>query len=902
MLIFANNTDPFTSTCPMELLAEKPLRLTIHSSDAALINTNLIVSAHPQSSILRLLQYVHYQLTLRRTTEDFPLLDVSSYCLMFQGRVLPLEGKISGIHSFDPQTYTSVSFERVADPTGSALNMDYDPVADFERTAVKYEVNTLSKFRLLQHVEQGVPLSCNLSKLEKYALEHLVYEEGFMQEENLCALRGEHTLQSFLGMKLRGQEGLIELNEATRDYYMDSSLQEVLGIDFAPCKGSVFTLMIFAKHVQDVSRFTAHPVTIELISNLKLFQNRVVMDESTPVAAVRQFVCDVYSNPADPITAAEVKLVYRGQLVHDKNFAGHDATLLSCIDVNHGAQLHVQIAQTQGGAPHEPFWEHSDFVYDAPLCGERQENKDIEATAKESSDNELRYVTDDGVAVSVDSTYGDAHYARILFADGAPARYVAREHLGGYSAEIVLGGSQECIALSPLGDDYVVDRASGVVRLSPGIVAEMERRTGQLIAFHQLNGESQSSGQSPEGIPLNEEDVDAALERELAELREFQLAHPGPAPFRELSLPRKAWAVVRYAARLCKVCVLTVVYLAWNCLPPFIIWFEVTMFLPPVLVYGAMALFAVVALCRSERISHMWADFLCVNRVSAEELARLCDFVAARPDRVARPVLAERCAGNDAQLGLFEAAALAPLRGALCRAYHVNEQGHMSEAAALRELFRQVGTGAVEARDAARLLCALLRAGQAGAFAAEEARENEFWRLVAAVRREVELSDLAAVEPVRRSVLIARERARALPGAVAAVLVPDPRADDWVLQAAKNCVLFGVLLVPFAERLVDGVIQQRVTERERAARVQVQQQQQLQDEEQLQEEEGEQLPEPETWVSDEVMEQVMPERADMDSLHGASESEGDTAGEDAIDALLDGDATATGAARHPERV
>ncbi|SMN17832.1 similar to Saccharomyces cerevisiae YML029W USA1 Scaffold subunit of the Hrd1p ubiquitin ligase that also promotes ligase oligomerization [Maudiozyma saulgeensis] len=917
-----------------ELKVEKPLNVSIYSSNLELINSNLIVAVHPKTTILRLLQYVHYQLSLNHyENNSIQLEDVAAYCLKLEEQTVPLESSIESLITDNTLSHISMSFELSEAKSFSALNLQYDPVTDFGITNIKYEVNILSKYKFLHNIEYQIPLDTKVSRLEKSALEHLIYEEQFLNHDNKCHLGHEHTVESLVALKLNGESDVIQLTEETRYFYMDLTLKDLLHIDFAPLKDNVFTIMVYAKHEQNIADLQDIHM-IELISNSKLFQKYMLLDSRTSVGEVRQFVCDVYS-ASQTISPKDVKLIYKGQLVHDKNFAENDARILSCIDMRHGAQLHVQVTEQQTYGLTDSFWNEPGLVDDVP--NQVHQNNTPISSVNEipgldtpiainiNEETKPHFVTESGRPINVSSdmiaTYGD--YIEGSLEDGygnSEEVLVSADILNKTQGNILIGDHLE-VNVSTDGQDYIIDRKQNVLRINPQTIEQIESLTGNSIMYHgvtnkfpQVDNDSNSGLSTRIRELLNNElnDPEILQRMELLFNRQTSLQR-----FQGLSIGQKIIFSVKKLFQFLKVCSLTVVYLIWYMFLPIAATIEVGFFLPPFLTISILIVYTIVMFFRSNKIIDMWTDFLELLILNEEDYKRVKLFVLPEytsirtlrhEDQVnSSPMpkkVYEKIQEKPSLYSLFLLSALDDVRHSLYDQYQINQMGNMTEDDSLKELFRQIKTGAVEISDANRMLEILFMIHELQAFENKQ-QENDFYRVLAIIKQQADLQNLEAVEPVRRSIIIVRRRAEELPNLIAEYIVPDPLRDDYVMAVTKNIVLCLVLFLPFSSRYVDVVIQRRVDERTRE-RLQRAREDQEHDFEQVNSdhdnttinngEDSEGI----TELDPAVIEEIAPERGELDSI-------GDLSPEEEIieDILTNGDegddiVNATGAMFHTQ--
>lgn len=785
----------------MELSIEKPLKLTIHSSNSELLKTNITVSAHRNTKVFRLLQYLHFQLCTLHSDDGFHVDDVSLYCLKDSNQVLPLDSDLLDLGISDSQPCHTLNIELVENRSGTALNLDYDPLTDFGTTNIKYVVNTLSKYRFLHEIQREVPLSTKLSKLERNALDHLIFEENFLSGDNFCKLKDNHTLNDILGLQFKGQDKMIGSSAEEMDFYIDCTVKDLLQIDFTPFKASVFTLMVYTKHEQMINHMT-NPTKIELISDSKLFQKYPIVDSNTSVKDIRQFIGNVYA-ASEAVRLDDIKLIYKGQLVHDKNFVGNDATVMSYIDANRITKFHVQVRKREFDLV-DNFWLEPSLVDDIPDIADTEFNV-IGGTSnnngsndsnfdflQENGLNQFHYATESGDAIEISSTdYNSNNELMKCSINGREEVFINKKEFDPLISTLSLDNSNTVIPLSSLGNDYIIE--DNYLRISPEVIKKIEHETNVQIMYRcSLDGNT--------------------LENNSATIEEILDSHNQNAnrniTFTDRTLPQKIVFVSFKILELFKIVLLTIFYLFSNSFFALLINLELGNFLPDIVILPLLLIHVIRVLFTSPEISVMWVDFFKLNRLKEEDYLQVKKFVDSG---LLTSEFYEKCQKDEKIFSNFMLEGLEDVRFELYEINNINQLGNMTDLDSLKELFRQIKSNQTELSDDKKLIDRLFLIDELARF--DEKEQLNFNRLLVLIKQEIELTDLEAIEPVRRSIIIIRERITELPGQFIEKIVPNPLQDDYVMAIFKNILLFMLLLLPFVREKIDVVIQERVNER-----------------------------------------------------------------------------------------
>ncbi|KAG0669869.1 hypothetical protein C6P45_003264 [Maudiozyma exigua] len=762
----------------MELEVESPLYVTVSSNTVTnLINNDLSIKVHRQTTFVRLLQYIHHRLSqLNEFYHDNSIEEISSYCIHYDGQEVPLEEQIQSVLTTENQSHIVISFELLSNRSRSAINLDYDGVYDFTFTNIKYEINLSSKYKFLHSIEYQVSLDTHISDTHDNALQHVIYEENFIGNDNKCQLGNQHSLDDLISMKFK---------------------------------------------------------VIELISNPKLFQKYMVVYNNTTINDVREFVSINYCE-SETISNYEVKLVYKGQLLRDTLDNNTPVTVMSCIDMNHGALLHVQVQEQLHGTT-DSFWNEPEFIDDIPLqLNEPKDMSDILPIPRMDTPvynvPPTEYITQSGEKIHIISdpmtSDLDLIEATLQHNNGElETVHIKRQSLKlSTPSNLFINGA--VINIPIYRNNYVIDTNRNLIRIDPDIIQKIENETGTSIMYHDISNK----------LPFDEFITDPKLREHLSNIQEYlQGLDDLPIPlggiaqptFNELTLWLKIVHICKKIFQFIKVCSLTIFYLLWSMFIPLLAAIEIGFFLPPIITIPILIIYTITTIVRSSKIIDLSTDFLGLLKLNEEDYKRvkifaLPEYESLQTLRHEQPTtqtqmtkkVYERIQDKPTLFALFQLPALEVIRHSLYERYQINQMGNMTEEDSLKELFRQIKSGAVEITDANKMLEILFMLYELKAFS-EGQQGKDFERVLSFIKNEADMDDLDAVEPVRRSFLIIRRRLAQLPDQIMEYIVPDPIRDDYIMAVFKNITLCLVLFLPFVSRNVDVVVQRRVDERTR---------------------------------------------------------------------------------------
>ena len=144
-----------------------------------------------------------------------------------------------------------------------------------------------------------------------------------------------------------------------------------------------------------------------------------IRDRDTTVKQVKDFICSVYTHSLN-LRRNDIKLIYKGQLLHENNFAGNSSKISEYVREPHEVKIHVQINQeyTESGPG---FWNE---VFNNPnifqfMPPDTRSQSPVNFAAAHGqppavtpyNDQGVQYVTESGNAIVVST---DEHYKKCI--------------------------------------------------------------------------------------------------------------------------------------------------------------------------------------------------------------------------------------------------------------------------------------------------------------------------------------------------------------------------------------------------------------------------------------------------------------------------------------------------------
>ncbi|SCV03571.1 LAME_0H11496g1_1 [Lachancea meyersii CBS 8951] len=291
----------------------------------------LCIRAPKESSVARLLQYVHWKVQRDVNCE---IDAVQQFCVKFKGRKLDPEQLVRDI---DPTTVGAVTLnlEHCDQHTGSALNLDYDSSQDFSFTNLELELKVLSNGKSLTHQERGVPWTSTLGQILELATR--IFNNIQLSDSNGTFTAHQYSLQGNIGIETIGhlQPSFLNIDHSNNDM----QICDLLGFDFAPdTKSSCRVVFQVQEKPSDDS------ATIRFVSDAVLTVDTMVINAETTVHDVKDFICSVYGHSLR-LAPEDVKLIYKGQLLRENTSSGLPSKALDYISERNDIKIHVHINQ-----------------------------------------------------------------------------------------------------------------------------------------------------------------------------------------------------------------------------------------------------------------------------------------------------------------------------------------------------------------------------------------------------------------------------------------------------------------------------------------------------------------------------------------------------------------------------
>lgn len=783
----------------MESLALAPLKFTVWSSDFNLIRTNLVVNAHPKAKIARFLQYVHSRLSaeLIANGEDASLKlgHVSEFYLEYRGQELALETYLQDVEPMHGQGFIRVRLERRKTHIGSGQNLDYDLEMDFATTNLHLNVNILSVDKIMSVYENKVAMGMTMARLEKLALQRLS-EYEVRDKKNLCGLKEHHSISDMVGFIFKGKQAPIQLDGGNGlEIYDDLTLAEVLGYDFAPDKISHFTVMFKVRHNTD-SPNGEDSLKLEFVSDARLSVNEMSITPDTTVEQVKEFICSVYAHSLR-LQTTDIKLIYKGQLVHIKDFAGNPSKIMEYINEPGSAKIHVHINQ-EFNEPGPGFWselfnnpEPFNFLHQRTQSEEPTSQtmmhsasarsqtaslavSEIPASLQGTGDRRYHYVTKSGLNVY------SSHENYIKCSVDGKDVFVPAQELDPITIRLQVGG----LTIDATSAECIVE--NGLVKLAPSLIARLESRLDtkilrDTVVVQDLNV-NYGSGTGNDALEANR----------------------GQGPFSIVSYFRNGFPFISLLVR-------TLYLIGRYSISPLFFLMRLSELVPQKYVVLVALIYVLRAILSTREIWDMWSNYVNANVVNEGNYREIKNYIGSGS---LSSEFYDDCRSRPAVIDILMASNLRELRSDLYDAYELPntvEEGN----GALTSLFERIYTGELSKEPMNTFLVNCLSLYETNRDASPAAYLNSFKELLLLAHRDCDRArpagDLPWYKKYARAASrrLRRFRQPRLAAKIFERIVPDPATDNFVIAVVKNAVLFLCILFPQTNVYVATVLQDR---------------------------------------------------------------------------------------------
>lgn len=830
-----------------ECLALSPLKFSIWSTDWSLIRTNLFVNAHPKANVARLLQYVHWQMWLQwqsvnDNNEELVLGSVSDYTFYQGHRQLDLEMLLQDIKS-DGKGFIKLQLERRQTHSGVAINLDYDMESEFMGLNLRLNVNALSVEKMVSRLEY-VPMGATMGRLKKLALNILTEYEMDDNHRSICKLKDEHKAQDLYGLSVKGRREYIHLgNEKTSELYEDMTITEYLGIDFAPQDKSFFNLMFTVRHDQSYLD-NEENITIEFVSDARLSMSQMVVTPNTTVEQVKEFICSVYTH-ALRLSPNDVKLIYKGQLIHRLDLAGNPSKIMEYVKDPELAKLHVYINQ-EYSEPGPGFWSelfNNPDRFDFMNARSQQQEEQRHQQQEQHNHHYSPQSQESSNHVNPSSGLLDQNTASSATGSMAPAAAATAPDAATTSASCT---ETEHHTLQPMGQsEYVTESGVPIERGSESLTQCNIDGEQVWIPSEKLNCFNAKLEVDGQVIPVTPQDfvisngiislspqlirrVESSLQTRLTD---DEIAHPGqvdnePEASASSGTQERLVPWTRFFSGLLLL-VKSLYLIANNSVIPFFFVLELSTLLPREYTTVIAVLILLRTIWSSREVWDMWISYFDLNSIDESTYREVKNHII---DRRLTRFFYRDCESRSVVIEIFMASNLGEARQQLQQNYTFEEFNEQQGAQVWHHFLKGVGQGTIRKEPLDDFLISCLTIYEDSRAVMPPSYQESWKQLLKLTQKDIERITSPQRLPRHRRTFralqwqIERLRQSQLTTTVLQQVVPDPAHDNLISAIAKNIALFFLIFLPPVKHRVDAILEDRKRSREQQRHAQEEEQ------------------------------------------------------------------------------
>lgn len=413
----------YSSAEEKDITLMKPIvQCLIFSNNKQLLSSDVALKLHPDTQLFRLLQYLFEKyISPNITSSNLNPLTIDRFCFksVDSANVLPLD---ISLHNIADYNYPNVELENreiildleiktdsdncnVNDNDNNSpcmIDLGYNFNTDFKYADLNIEFNLLSTSNdyctnpVVGLDRPGMILDTKGETLREIVTNYLKESENL--KTTLCSLNDKHTFNDILYYKIQNSELSASnkndnYNEVNNDKFLNSTLLEILGIDFIPNKFSKFTLMFYIKHKYTVS---SNETLLNFISDIPLLcDNKMIVNDDTSVIAIKSYIIQTFLIRFNiDIPISDILLFYQNKKLVDIDLDGNETTIRQYIGTASNPFIHVKIPSIdlkQLSDRIDSFW-YKGYQYPSSDCDCDFGDPQTKAKMKDIYDNNNNYV------------------------------------------------------------------------------------------------------------------------------------------------------------------------------------------------------------------------------------------------------------------------------------------------------------------------------------------------------------------------------------------------------------------------------------------------------------------------------------------------------------------------------
>jgi U1 SNP1-associating protein 1 len=495
-------------------------------------------------------------------------------------------------------------------------------------------------------------------------------------------------------------------------------------------------------------------------------------------------------------------LIYKGQLLHENNFAGNSSKISEYIKEPHEVKVHVQINQeyTESGPGfwNEVFNNPNIFQFMPPDTRSQSPvsfapTQGRSPAAIRGEERGIPYVTESGNdIVPTDELY------RKCIINGDEVVFIPVSELNPQSSYLsVIKGDYGEIKIPISSNDYRINGDN--ILLSPSAIEQLE----SALNF-KIERPRDSTLLHPSGEHVRAADnTSSANDNNTVENDES-------------AWNRRVVRPLRNSFPLLLVLIRTFYLIGYNSLVPFFIILEFGSFLPWKYIILLSLLFIFRTVWNTQEVWNLWRDYLHLNEIDEVKFSQIKEFINSNSLTLN---FYKKCKDTQSAIDLLMIPNLHEQRLSVYSKYDIEYDTNTPDVGQLNLLFIKVLSGEIPKDALDELFKEFFELYETTRNMNTLYPQDSLNELLLMIWKESQKKDINTLPKYRRwfQTLCSQIAEHNVLDVVLRYIIPDPVNDRVITAVIKNFVLFWVTLLPYVKEKLDDIVAQRARDREQPA-------------------------------------------------------------------------------------
>lgn len=540
---------------------------------------------------------------------------------------------------------------------------------------------------------------------------------------------------------------------------------------------------------------------LEFISDATLSITQMNVKPDTTVKQVKDFICSVYTHSLN-LRRNDIKLIYKGQLLHENNFAGNSSKISEYIKEPHEVKVHVQINQeyTESGPGfwNEVFNNPNIFQFMPPDTRSQSPvsfapTQGRSPAAIRGEERGIPYVTESGNdIVPTDELY------RKCIINGDEVVFIPVSELNPQSSYLsVIKGDYGEIKIPISSNDYRINGDN--ILLSPSAIEQLESALNFKIERPRVSTLLHPSGEHVRAA----DNTSSANDNNTVENDES-------------AWNRRVVRPLRNSFPLLLVLIRTFYLIGYNSLVPFFIILEFGSFLPWKYIILLSLLFIFRTVWNTQEVWNLWRDYLHLNEIDEVKFSQIKEFINSNSLTLN---FYKKCKDTQSAIDLLMIPNLHEQRLSVYSKYDIEYDTNTPDVGQLNLLFIKVLSGEIPKDALDELFKEFFELYETTRNMNTLYPQDSLNELLLMIWKESQKKDINTLPKYRRwfQTLCSQIAEHNVLDVVLRYIIPDPVNDRVITAVIKNFVLFWVTLLPYVKEKLDDIVAQRARDREQPA-------------------------------------------------------------------------------------